>query len=90
MVPKHERLLLIDPADVLYFCVDHGVVRGHKIDDLVLVNYQLSDLEEELKEFGFFRAFRASLVNLRRVKEIQVSGRSVFTLVTDDTAATND
>jgi len=88
VVRKHERLLLIDPADVLYFYVDHGVVRGRMVDDLVLVNYQLSDLEEGLKEFGFFRAHRASLVNLRRVKEIQASGRSAFTLVMDDTAAT--
>jgi two-component system, LytTR family, response regulator len=88
VVREHERLLLVDPADVLYFYVDHGMVRGRTVDDIVLVNYQLSDLEEGLKEFGFFRAHRASLVNLRRVKEIQHSGRSAFTLVMDDAAAT--
>ena len=33
VVRKHERLLLIDPADVLYFYVDHGVLRGRMVDE---------------------------------------------------------
>jgi two-component system LytT family response regulator len=85
---KLDRFLLLDPAEILYFYMDHGIVRARTSDDTVWVNYQLSDLEEGLSEFNFFRAHRASLVNLRRVKEIRPSPRSAFLLIMDDTART--
>jgi ABC-2 type transport system ATP-binding protein len=52
------------------------------------VNYQLGDLEQGLKEFNFFRAHRASLVNLQRVKEVRPTSRSAFTLIMDDASST--
>ena len=85
---KLDRFLLLDPAEILYFYMDHGIVRARTSDDNVWVNYQLSDLEQGLSEFNFFRAHRASLVNLRRVKEIRPSPRSAFLLIMDDTART--
>jgi DNA-binding LytR/AlgR family response regulator len=68
--------------------MDHGIVRARTSEDNLWVNYQLSDLEQGLSEFNFFRAHRASLVNLRRVKEIRPSPRSAFLLIMDDTART--
>jgi DNA-binding LytR/AlgR family response regulator len=85
---KLDRFLLLDPAEVLYFYIDHGIVRARVSNDTVWVNYQISDLEQGLSEFNFFRAHRASLVNLRRVKEIRPSARSSFMLVMDDDANT--
>jgi DNA-binding LytR/AlgR family response regulator len=85
---KLDRLLLLDPAEVLYFYIDQGIVRARTVDDTVWVNYQLGDLEQGLKEFNFFRAHRASLVNLRRVKEIRPTSRSAFTLIMDDASST--
>jgi DNA-binding LytR/AlgR family response regulator len=85
---KFDRLLILDPAEVFYFYIDDGIVRARTVDDTVWVNYQLGDLEQGLKEFWFFRAHRGWLVNLRRVKEIRPSGRSAFTLILDDAAAT--
>jgi two-component system LytT family response regulator len=85
---KLDRFLLLDPAEILYFYMDHGIVRARTSDDNVWVNYQLSDLEQGLSELNFFRAHRASLVNLRRVKEIRPSPRSAFLLIMDDTAQT--
>ena len=85
---KLDRFLLLDPAQILYFYMDHGIVRARTSDDNVWVNYQLSDLEQGLSELNFFRAHRASLVNLRRVKEIRPSPRSAFLLIMDDTAQT--
>ncbi|HXM25707.1 MAG TPA: LytTR family DNA-binding domain-containing protein [Chthoniobacterales bacterium] len=85
---KLDRFLLLDPADILYFYMDHGIVRARTSDDNVWVNYQLSDLEQGLNEFNFFRAHRASLVNLRRVKEIRPSPRSAFLLIMDDPTRT--
>jgi DNA-binding LytR/AlgR family response regulator len=85
---KLDRFLLLDPAEVLYFYIDNGIVRARTVDDNVWVNYQLGDLEQGLKEFSFFRAHRASLVNLRRVKEIKPSARSAFTLIMDNASGT--
>jgi DNA-binding LytR/AlgR family response regulator len=85
---KLDRFLLLDPAEILFFYIDHGIVRARTSDDNVWVNYQLGDLEEGLSEFSFFRAHRASLVNLRRVKEIRPTARSAFTLIMDDAAST--
>jgi DNA-binding LytR/AlgR family response regulator len=85
---KLDRFLLLDPLDILYFYIDHGIVRARTIDDTVWVNYQLGDLEQGLREVNFFRAHRASLVNLRRVKEIRPTARSAFILIMDDAANT--
>jgi two-component system LytT family response regulator len=85
---KLDRFLLLEPAEILYFYIDHGIVRARTNEDTVWVNYQLSDLEQGLNEFSFFRAHRSSLVNLRRVKEIKPSSRSTFVLVMDDSAKT--
>jgi two-component system LytT family response regulator/two-component system response regulator LytT len=85
---KLDRFLLLDPGEILYFYMDHGIVRARTSDDNVWVNYQLGDLEQGLSEFNFFRAHRASLVNLRRVKEIRPNTRSAFLLIMDDAAKT--
>jgi two-component system LytT family response regulator len=85
---KLDRFLLLDPSEILYFYIDHGIVRARTSADTVWVNYQLGDLEQGLSEFSFFRAHRASLVNLRRVKEIRPTARSAFVLVINDAAGT--
>jgi DNA-binding LytR/AlgR family response regulator len=85
---KLDRLILLDPHDIFFFYIDHGIVRARTSDDTVWVNYQLGDLEHGLSEFDFFRAHRASLVNLRQVKEIRSAARSAFMLIMDDPANT--
>jgi two-component system LytT family response regulator/two-component system response regulator LytT len=85
---KLDRFLLLDPAEILYFYIDHGIVRARTNNDTVWVNYKISDLEQGLTEYNFFRAHRASLVNLRRVKEIRSAARSAFMLIMDDAANT--
>ncbi len=70
---KLDRFLVLDPTEILYFYMDHGIVRARTSDDNVWVNYQLSDLEQGLSEFNFFRAHRASLVNLRRSKKLSLA-----------------
>ncbi len=85
---KLDRFMLLDPAEILYFFIDNGIVRARTSNDTVWVNYQLGDLEQGLSEFNFFRAHRSSLVNLSRVKEIKPTARSAFMLVMDDAAGT--
>jgi two-component system, LytTR family, response regulator len=90
-VPPNFRQIVARKLDrflLLYFYMDHGIVRARTSDDNVWVNYQLGDLEHGLSEFNFFRAHRASLVNLRRVKEIRPNTRSAFLLIMDDSSRT--
>lgn len=87
MARKYDRFLLLDPSNIRYFYIDNSIVRVRTADDTFWVNYQLGDLEEGLKASSFFRAHRASLVNLGRVKEIRPAGRSTFTLIMDTTPA---
>jgi len=85
---KLDRLLLLDPQDVLFFQMDDGVVRARTSGDSFWVNYQLGDLEAALASAGFFRAHRSTLVNLKCVKEIRPDVRSTFVLVMSDSAHT--
>ena len=85
---KLNRFLLLDPSEILYFYIDHGIVRARTTEDTVWVNYQLGDLERGLTDLNFFRAHRASLVNLRRVKEIRPTPRCAFQLIMDDAVGT--
>jgi len=85
---KRDRLVLIDPADILYFCADNGLIRGRTAKDSYLVNHQLSELEAGLPQSDFFRARRSVLVNLRCVREIRPYFKSSFLLIMDDERGT--
>jgi two-component system, LytTR family, response regulator len=85
---KLDRLLLLDPAEIYFFFIDHGIVRAKTATDTFWVNYQLGELEEALQEARFFRAHRSTLVNLAHVKEIRPDFRSTFSLLMADASKT--
>lgn len=81
---KHNRLLLLDPAEVLWFFIDEGIVRAQTASENYWVNYQLNQLEGGLNSELFFRARREVLVNLSKVKAIKPYDSSTFMLVMAD------
>ena len=83
-----DRLLLLDPAEIYFFFIDHGIVRAKTAADTYWVNYQLGELEEALEAARFFRAHRSTLVNLAHVKEIRPDFRSTFSLLMADASKT--
>ncbi len=85
---KLDRLLLLDPREVMFFYMDSGVVRARTAAESFWVNYQLSELETALAAANFFRAHRSTLVNLKAVREIRPNGRSGFVLVLADSTQT--
>jgi two-component system, LytTR family, response regulator len=85
---KLDRLLLLEPHEVMFFHMDNGAVRAKTAGDSFWVNYQLGELEAALSSAGFFRAHRSTLVNLKAVKEIRPDVRSTFVLVMSDSAHT--
>lgn len=82
---KRDRFILLNPADILCFTTEDGLVKAKTAADSFLVNYQLAELEASLPE-TFFRARRSVLVNLARIKEIRPYFKSSFLLILNDTA----
>lgn len=79
-----DKILLFDPREIDFIESEQGScniwVRGGKFPS----NLLLSDLEDRLKHFGFFRCHRSYLVNLQRVREIVTWSRNSFSLNLDD------
>ena len=71
-IPAHagKRILLVPVEDVLWFGVEYRLVYAHTAERAFMTNLTLRDLEERLDPDLFFRAHKASLVNMRQVKEI--------------------
>lgn len=85
---KRDRLVLLNPCDVIFFAAEDGLTKARTSADSFLVNHQLAELEAALPEADFFRARREALVNLRAVKEIRPYFKSSFLLIMNDTATT--
>jgi ABC-2 type transport system ATP-binding protein len=79
-----ERILLFDPTEIDYVESEQGIsnlnIRGDKFPCTI----SLTDLEERLKCFGFFRCHRSYLVNLQRVREVVTWTRNSYSLSLDD------
>jgi two-component system response regulator LytT len=71
-IPAHtgRRILLLKPEDVLWFGVEHRLVYAHTSERGFMTNFTLRELEERLDPDTFFRAHKATLVNLGQVKAI--------------------
>jgi len=78
------KILLFEPKEIDYVESEQGLcnlfVRGEKFS----CNLLLSDLEERLTHFGFFRCHRSYLVNLQRVREIITWSRNSYSLILED------
>lgn len=78
------KILFFDPMEIDYIESDQGMshlyIRGEKFPCTI----SLSDLEERLRYFGFFRCHRSYLVNLQRVREMITWSRNSYSLCLDD------
>lgn len=71
-IPVHagRRILLVSPEDVRWFGVEHRLLYAHLADRAHMTNFTLRELEERLDPATFFRAHKATLVNLGHVAAI--------------------
>jgi two-component system, LytTR family, response regulator LytT len=86
-VHSGKRILLLPVEDVFWFGVEHRLVYAHNVERGFMTNYTLRELEDRLDPALFFRAHKASLVNLRHVKEIVPWFGGRYKLVMRDTPA---
>lgn len=84
-----DKIMLFDPIEIDYIESEHGVsnlsIRGEKFP----CSQTLTELEEKLKHFGFFRCHRSYLVNLQRVREVVTWTRNSYSLNLDDKQKTS-
>jgi two-component system, LytTR family, response regulator len=85
---RRDRLVLLRPEQVVFFRLEDGLLRIHTEAENYWSDYQLNDLEARLPTPPFFRAHRAALVNLRKVKEVAPCAKSTFLLFMNDQAGT--
>jgi two-component system LytT family response regulator len=89
IIARHRgRYLLLRPEQIVFFRVEDGLLRAYTEAENYWTDYQINDLEARLPKPPFFRAHRAIIVNLRRVREIAPVSKSAFLLVMTDHAAT--
>ena len=88
VVRRRDRYLLLRPEQIVFFRVEDGLLRAYTEAENYWTDYQINDLEARLPKLPFFRARRAVIVNLRRVREIAPFSKSAFLLVMTDRDAT--
>ncbi len=79
-----EDYVLVPVRSILAARSDNGVTTVELDGQSLKVRSSLDRLEATLRRFGFFRAHRAYLVNLRRVRRIVPWSRHVHHLLLDD------
>ncbi|BCJ96919.1 ABC transporter [Anaerocolumna cellulosilytica] len=79
-----DKILLFDPKEIDYIESEEGssylFIRGERFP----CNLSLTELEERLVCFGFFRSHRSYLVNLQRVREVVTWTRNSYSLNLED------
>ena len=85
---KDDRIVLYDPADLLYATSRDGKTVLRTASEEAITNLTLQELENRLSGRGFFKAHRAYLVNLQHIKAIIQYTRNSYTLQLDDSQET--
>ena len=79
-VRRGSGVLLLDPAEIIWFEAEDALVFARTAAGRFLVDRTLSELEGRLKG-RFFRAHRGCLVNLGRIAEIRPADAGAWTIV---------
>lgn len=84
----NDRIILFNPLELIYIESQEGQSILHTANESFPCPMTLSELEERLVPFGFFRSHRSYIVNLQRVREVIPWTRNSYSLVLDDTQKT--
>jgi DNA-binding LytR/AlgR family response regulator len=86
-VRRANKIVLLDPADIVWFEAEETVVFARTAEARLLVERTLNELEEQLGR-GFFRAHRSFLVNVAHIAEILPGEGGAGRIVMKDAART--
>ncbi|CAJ1003127.1 LytR/AlgR family response regulator transcription factor [Brevibacillus aydinogluensis] len=81
IVEESSRLVVIDPAAILYAVRDDRVVRICTETEVYTTRMTLQQLEEKLQAHSFFRTHKSYLVNLQYVSELEPWFNGAYNLI---------
>ncbi len=79
-----DRILLFDPNEIDFVESEQGASRLSIRGERFPCTLSMTELEERLRLFGFFRCHRSYLVNLQRLREVVTWSRNSYSLSLDD------
>lgn len=85
----NEKIVLFDPPEIDYIESNDGQSNLHIKGEEFPTTFTLSELEDRLQHFGFFRCHRSYIVNLQKVREVITWTRNSYSLVLDDEKKSN-
>lgn len=80
----NEKIILFNPTEISYMESLNGTTYINVGEEKFPCAMSLTELENKLKDFGFFRCHRSYLVNLQKVREVINWTRNSFSLTLDD------
>ncbi|TCS84576.1 LytR/AlgR family response regulator transcription factor [Tepidibacillus fermentans] len=69
-IQTDERVILLDPREIVYAYREGRGVRIKTMKDTYVTKFTLQVLEDKLKKYSFFRTHRSYLVNLDYIEEL--------------------
>ncbi|WP_284141434.1 LytTR family transcriptional regulator DNA-binding domain-containing protein [Virgibacillus sp. LDC-1] len=80
----NDKMVLFDPPEIDYIESVEGQVNLYINGDAFPTSFTLTELEERLMYFGFYRCHRSYIVNLQKVREVITWTRNSYSLILDD------
>jgi len=81
LVEENNRLVVIDPATIVYAARDERNVRIHTQKQVYTARMTLVQLEEKLAMYDFYRTHKSYLVNLQYVSELEPWFNGAYNLI---------
>lgn len=79
-----EGIRYVSPKDIMYISKEVKHVQVHLHDKAYIVSYTLSELEQKLEPYGFFRCHKSYLVNLAAISEMKTWVNGAYNLLMED------
>lgn len=79
-----EGIRYVSPKDIVYISKEVKHVEVHLHDKGYIVSYTLSELEQKLEPYGFFRCHKSYLVNLAAISEMKTWVNGAYNLLMED------
>ncbi|WP_270180310.1 LytTR family transcriptional regulator DNA-binding domain-containing protein [Alkalihalobacillus sp. CinArs1] len=81
-----KKILLFDPTEINYLESSGGDVTIHVNGEEFQGFFSLTEYEEKLASYGYFRCHRSYLVNLEKVTEVITWTRNAYGLILEDSS----
>ncbi|TDL98110.1 LytR family transcriptional regulator [Macrococcus brunensis] len=82
-VKSEDKTLFLNPEAIDFIEGSDGKVNIHLNNESFLADYSLTELEEKLQPYGFYRCHRSYIVNLQKVKEMITWSKNSYSIKLD-------